>query len=131
MLLTTQNLDEADRLAERLAVIDHGRVIAEGTSRELKASVGANALHVRLIRADQRALAQDLIKRVLGDGILPATEPTEVAARLESPAQAAAVLAALTEGRVDVAEFSVGSPSLDEVFLALTGKPAEDGGAKP
>src|SRR5690606_17576477 len=48
VLLTTQYLEEADRLAERLAVIDHGRVIAEGTSRELKASVGANAVHIRL-----------------------------------------------------------------------------------
>src|SRR5918999_4075997 len=55
VLLTTQNLDEADRLAERLAVIDHGRVIAEGTSRELKASGGASALHLRLGSADQRS----------------------------------------------------------------------------
>lgn len=86
-------------------------------------------MHVRLVSADQQALAQDLVKRVLGDGVLPATDPTEVAARLESPAQAAAVLAALTEGRVEVAQFSVGSPSLDEVFLALTGRPAEE--AKP
>jgi ABC-2 type transport system ATP-binding protein len=125
VLLTTQNLDEADRLAERLAVIDHGRVIAEGTSRELKASVGANALHVRLVRADQRAHAERLVSRVLGDGLLPAAEATEIAARLENPAQAAAVLAALTEGNVEVTQFAVGSPSLDEVFLALTGKPAE------
>jgi ABC-2 type transport system ATP-binding protein len=71
VLLTTQNLDEADRLAERLAVIDHGRVIAEGTSRELKTSVGANALHVRLARAEQRDVAQELITRVLGDRMLP------------------------------------------------------------
>jgi ABC-2 type transport system ATP-binding protein len=126
VLLTTQYLDEADRLAERLAVIDHGRVIAEGTSRELKASVGSNALHVRLVSADQRALAQQLVTRVLGDGVLPATEPTEVAARLESPAQAAAVLSALTDGNVEIAQFSVGNPSLDEVFLALTGRPAEE-----
>jgi len=126
VLLTTQYLDEADRLAERLAVIDHGRVIAEGTSRELKASVGANALHVRLVRADQRAQAEQLVSRVLGDGLLPVAEATEIAARLEHPAQAAAVLAALTEGNVEVTQFSVGSPSLDEVFLALTGRPAEE-----
>jgi ABC-2 type transport system ATP-binding protein len=125
VLLTTQYLDEADRLAERMAVVDHGRVIAEGTSRELKASVGSNALHVRLVSADQRALAQELVERVLGDGILPASDSMDVAARLTTPAQAAAVLTALAEGRVDVAEFSVGTPSLDEVFLALTGHTAE------
>jgi ABC-2 type transport system ATP-binding protein len=125
VLLTTQYLDEADRLAGRLAVIDHGRVIAEGTSRELKASVGANALHVRLASPEQRALAQDLVTRVLGDGVLPSAEPAEVAARLANPTQAAAILTALTEGGVEVEQFSVGSPSLDEVFLALTGRPAE------
>ncbi len=125
VLLTTQYLDEADRLAERMAVIDHGRVIAEGTSRELKASVGTNALHVRLVSADQRVLAQELVTRVLGDGVLPVSDSMEVAARLESPAQAAAVLTALTESRIDVAQFSVGNPTLDEVFLALTGRATE------
>ena len=69
VLLTTQYLDEADRLAERMAIIDHGRVIAEGTSRELKASVGSNALHVRLVNAEQRARAQDLVTRILGEGV--------------------------------------------------------------
>jgi ABC-2 type transport system ATP-binding protein len=125
VLLTTQYLDEADRLAQRLAVIDHGRVIAEGTSRELKASVGANALHVRLASADQRERTLQVIERVLGNGVLPAADSMEVAARLENPAQAATILAALTEGGVEVAGFSVGNPSLDEVFLALTGRPAD------
>jgi ABC-2 type transport system ATP-binding protein len=125
VLLTTQYLDEADRLAERLAVIDHGRVIAEGTSRELKASVGSSALHLRLANADQRPRAQELVSRVLGDGVIPVNDPTSLSVRLETPAQAAAVLAALTEGNVDLAEFSVGNPSLDEVFFALTGRRAE------
>jgi len=124
VLLTTQNLDEADRLAERLAVIDHGRVIAEGTSRDLKASVGSSALHVRLATADQRTRAAELVSRVLGDGVLPVTDPTSLTARLANPAQAAAVLTALTGDSVDVAEFSVGNPSLDEVFFALTGRAA-------
>jgi ABC-2 type transport system ATP-binding protein len=127
VLLTTQYLDEADRLAERLAVIDHGRVIAEGTSRDLKASVGSSALHLRLASADQRARAEELVSRVLGDGIVPGTDPTSVTARLANPAQAAAVLAALTGDSVEVAEFSVGNPSLDEVFFALTGHAAEAG----
>jgi ABC-2 type transport system ATP-binding protein len=125
VLLTTQYLDEADRLAQRMAVIDHGRVIAEGTSRELKASVGSNALHLRLVDVGRRAEAQELITRVLGDGVMPTSEPLEVAARLQKAEQAAAVLSALSERGIDVAEFSVGSPTLDEVFLALTGRPSE------
>ena len=125
VLLTTQYLDEADRLAERMAVVDRGKVIAEGTSRELKAMVGASAMHVRLANAEQRAMAQELVHRVLGDGLLPMSEPLELAARLDNPAQAAEVLAALSRGSIDVAEFSVGNPSLDEVFLALTGRTSE------
>jgi ABC-2 type transport system ATP-binding protein len=130
VLLTTQYLDEADRLAERMAVIDHGRVIAEGTSRELKASVGSSALHLRLASADQRDRAQELVARVLGDGVVPVNDPTALTARLANPAQAAAVLAVLTEDSVDLAEFSVGNPTLDEVFLALTGRPAEEAPAE-
>ncbi len=125
VLLTTQYLDEADRLAERLAVIDHGTVIAEGTSRDLKASVGSSALHLRLASVDQRARAQELVSRVLGDGLLPVSDPSTVTVRLAHPAQASAVLAVLHEASVDLAEFSVGNPSLDEVFFALTGRPAE------
>jgi ABC-2 type transport system ATP-binding protein len=125
VLLTTQYLDEADRLAERLAVIDHGRVIAEGTSRELKASVGSNALHIRLVSGDQRAVVTEIVERVVGAGVLPAADPLELTARLESPGQAAAVLAGMAERGVEVGTFSVGSPSLDEVFLTLTGRPAE------
>jgi ABC-2 type transport system ATP-binding protein len=125
VLLTTQYLDEADRLAERLAVIDHGRVIAEGTSRDLKASVGANAVHVRLADASQGDAARAAVARVLGNGVIPGPDAHVIAARLTSAAQAVDVLAALTQASVDVAEFSVGTPSLDEVFLALTGKPSE------
>jgi ABC-2 type transport system ATP-binding protein len=131
VLLTTQYLDEADRLAERMAVVDRGRVIAEGTSRELKASVGSNALHLRLVDVGHRAEALRLVSRVLGDGVLPGSEPLEVAARLQRPEQATAVLAALSERGIDVAQFSVGNPSLDEVFLALTGRAAETAEAEP
>jgi ABC-2 type transport system ATP-binding protein len=124
VLLTTQYLDEADRLAERLAVIDHGRVIAEGTSRQLKASVGANAVHIRLVDATQADAARAAITRVLGNGVLPGSDADAIAARLTSTAQATEVLNALGTANVQVAEFSVGTPSLDEVFLALTGKPS-------
>ena len=106
-------------------MIDHGRVIAEGTSRELKASVGANAVHVRLADASQGDVARAAIARVTGDGIIAGEDAQVIGARLASAAQAAAVLTALTSANVEVAEFSVGTPSLDEVFLALTGKPSE------
>ncbi len=126
VLLTTQYLEEADRLAERMAVIDHGKVIAEGTSRDLKASIGANALRVRVANADQRARAIELVTGVIGDGVFAAQEPVELTARVEGAAQAARVLAALGEGKIEIAQFAVGDPSLDEVFLALTGKTKQE-----
>jgi ABC-2 type transport system ATP-binding protein len=127
VLLTTQYLDEADRLAERMAVIDHGRVIAEGTSRELKSSIGSNTLRLRLANAEQRPRAVEVLTRVLGDGVFPVGEPVEeVTARVESPAQAAGVLATLGTEGIELAHVAVGDPSLDEVFLALTGHPTEE-----
>jgi ABC-2 type transport system ATP-binding protein len=126
VLLTTQYLDEADRLAQRMAVIDHGRVIAQGTSSELKALIGSSTLRVRIANAEHRPRALELVERVLGDAVLPAQEPLEVTARVQTSAQAMTALSALGEAGIDVAQFSVAEPSLDEVFLALTGHPAED-----
>lgn len=126
VLLTTQYLDEADQLADRLAVIDHGRVIAEGTNHDLKTSVGTNTLHVHLARAETSARATELISRVLRDGMLESSDPAVLSARLSSPAQAAEVLNELNAQGIEVAQFSVGAPSLDEVFLALTGHTAEE-----
>jgi ABC-2 type transport system ATP-binding protein len=88
--------------------------------------VGANALHIRLNTPDQRAAVEDIVRRTVTDGLLPSTDPLEVLARLAQPSQATTVLAAITEQNVDLASFSVGNPSLDEVFLALTGRPAEE-----
>jgi ABC-2 type transport system ATP-binding protein len=112
--------------AERLAVVDHGKVIAEGTSRDLKASVGANALHVRLAHAEAQAAARQVVAKTLGDGVLPGTEPTSLAVKVGSVGEAHKVLAALAKGKVPVQEFTMGSPSLDDVFFALTGRPAEE-----
>jgi ABC-2 type transport system ATP-binding protein len=123
VLLTTQYLEEADRLAERLAVVDHGKVIAEGTSRDLKASVGASALHVRLAQPSEKARARQVVA-LLGDGVLPGSEPASLAVKVGSPAEAQRVLAALQKGKVAVREFTLGSPSLDDVFFAITGRPA-------
>ena len=125
VLLTTQYLEEADRLAERLGVIDHGRLIAEGTGRELKASIGQSALHVRLLRAEQRTEAQAIVTRTLGNGVLPTTDPGALTIKVADVSQATKTLNALSGAGIQVAEFTLGSPSLDEVFFALTGKPAE------
>ena len=126
VLLTTQYLEEADQLADRIAVIDHGKVIAEGTAPELKASVGSSSVHVRLVQAAQRPLAQDVMARVLRVPIALPTDASALSARIGAARDAATLLPELLDAGVDVAEVSLGQPSLDEVFLALTGHAAEE-----
>jgi ABC-2 type transport system ATP-binding protein len=125
VLLTTQYLEEADRLADRLAVIDHGRVIAEGTSRELKRSIGGNTLRLRIQTVEQRPEAEVVLARVLGVDIHNGSDPLLLTAHAADDALVGEALAALSRGGVAVAEFSLGQPSLDEVFFALTGHTAE------
>jgi len=125
VLLTTQYLEEADRLAERLAVIDQGRLIAEGTNRELKASVGASRLHVRLRRPDQRVEARTLLAKSLGAQVFNGGDASVLSANVTDEQGVAEALTALARSGVHVEEFSLGTPTLDEVFLALTGRPAE------
>jgi ABC-2 type transport system ATP-binding protein len=122
VVLTTQYLEEADRLAERLAVIDHGKVIAEGTSRDLKASVGATALHFSLARREQLAEATSLMARLLPDGVLPSSEELAFSIKVADVSKAADVLSALSSAKIEVADFTLGAPSLDDVFFALTGR---------
>jgi ABC-2 type transport system ATP-binding protein len=129
VLLTTQYLEEADRLAERMAVIDHGRVIAEGTSRELKASIGSNALRFQLANPDQRAEAHALVTALLGDGVLANTDPTSLSVKVADAAGAADLLSALSRANIPLSDFSLGTPSLDDVFFTLTGRPPEKGQA--
>jgi ABC-2 type transport system ATP-binding protein len=126
VLLTTQYLDEADQLADRIAVIDRGKVIAEGTSGELKASVGSGALHVRLRDPEDRSDAERVLSQTLGVAIRLESDPATLSARVSDPERVAHALAELSRSGVAVTDFSLGQPSLDEVFLALTGRPAED-----
>ena len=122
VLLTTQYLDEADRLAQRLAVIDHGRLIAEGTSRELKQSVGGRAVHLKLADPTQRATAEAILREVFGE-VHAGGDDHEMAAKVTRDDLVPQALARLATDRIAVAEFSLAQPSLDDVFLALTGKP--------
>ena len=127
VLLTTQYLDEADQLAERIAVIDHGRVIAEGTGAELKASVGSGSLHVRLDAAGDRPAAAEVLARSLGTEVQLDADPTALTIRADDAAPAGAALTALHAAGIGVASAGYGQPSLDEVFLTLTGHPADTG----
>jgi ABC-2 type transport system ATP-binding protein len=126
VLLTTQYLEEADKLAERMAVIDHGRVIVEGTSSELKSSIGGNALSLQLANPAQRADATALIARVAGDAILPDTDPAVISITVADASAAADLLSALSNAKIQLAHFSLGAPSLDDVFFAVTGRLAEN-----
>jgi len=128
VLLTTQYLDEADQLADRIAVIDHGKLIAQGTSSQLKAAVGGGSLRVRLAQPDARPAAERVLTRAFDDCVALDADPVALTALLpeggpagaESAAQA---LAELARAQVEVTEYCLGQPSLDEVFLALTGRP--------
>ncbi|QYN39466.1 ATP-binding cassette domain-containing protein [Pseudonocardia sp. DSM 110487] len=126
VLLTTQYLDEADQLADRIAVIDHGKVVAEGSSGQLKASVGAGSLYVRLRAPEQRAEAERVLAGVLEVPVEPSADPAALSARISDPERVARSLAELSRSGIDVTEFALGQPSLDEVFLALTGHAAEE-----
>jgi oleandomycin transport system ATP-binding protein len=122
VLLTTQYLDEADQLADRIVVIDHGRVIAEGTAAELKARTGAQPLSVR--PADPADLP--VVLGIVGDLAATATvDGLLVTATVADPLVLPTIVRRLDDASVPIAELALRDASLDEVFLSLTGHPAE------
>ena len=133
VLLTTQYLDEADQLADRIAVIDHGKIIAEGTSGQLKANVGAGAVHVRLLDPEQRPQAERVLAQALGVPVSLDSDPVALSARISAASgtsqageHVAHALTELSRAGIAITDFALGQPSLDEVFLALTGHTTGD-----
>jgi ABC transporter DrrB family efflux protein len=133
LLLTTQYLEEADQLADRIAVIDHGKVIAEGTGNELKDRVGGQILEVELSSVEQRDRAQAVLAGVgCGD-----PQPDERPDRLTLPAPRNGLQlveeasAGLRRAQIGVSDIGLRRPTLDDVFLQLTGAPPSENGGGP
>jgi ABC-2 type transport system ATP-binding protein len=125
VLLTTQYLEEADRLAHQISVIDGGRVIAEGTADELKAQIGGHRVDVEIVRGGDL----DAAGAVLGGLGAGAVTVDAEACRLSVPVDGAGVLAEVVRrldgAGVTIVDFAFHRPSLDDVFLTLTGRPAQ------
>jgi ABC-2 type transport system ATP-binding protein len=126
LLLTTQYLDEADRLADRIAVVDGGRVIAEGTSGELKARVGGESLEVTVAQGDGLKEAAMILERYAHGDVRVDAERRYVGATVAGdPGLLAAVVRDFDAAGVRVDELGLHRPTLDDVFLTLTGHAAE------
>ncbi|HMG43210.1 MAG TPA: ATP-binding cassette domain-containing protein [Acidimicrobiales bacterium] len=132
VLLTTQYLDEADQLADRIVVIDGGRNIAEGTPEHLKAQVGGDRLEVVVAREDDLAAATAIVARI-ADGE-PEVDPDggRVSAPVTQRVPAlTAVLQSLGDAGIEVADVGLRRPTLDDVFLRLTGHRAVEAPTDP
>jgi oleandomycin transport system ATP-binding protein len=129
VLLTTQYLDEADALADQIAVIDHGLVVASGTPGELKARTGSQTLMVRAADLALTRQVADVVAQVTGVAPDVRADTGAVTAAISDPAMAPAVVRRLDDAGIVAVELSLRLPSLDEVFMTLTGHGVEDNSA--
>jgi oleandomycin transport system ATP-binding protein len=127
VLLTTQYLDEADQLADEIVVIDHGRVIATGTSDQLKSRTGTQTVTVRPARDFDLDKITTAVQQVAAGPL--STTGGVITAPVSDPGALAHLVRRLDDNGLLVAELALRSPSLDEVFLSLTGQPAEGSNA--
>lgn len=121
VLLTTQYLQEADELADRIAVIDRGMVVAEGTVDELKTSVGSSSLNIRIQNRLDIKVARHIVEQVLKTKSNVSSEGSVIMAPLTDADRVADLLISLREAGIHLVELSVQKPTLDEVFLTITG----------
>ena len=125
LFLTTQYLDEADQLADRIVVVDHGRIIAEGTPLELKDQSGRASLVVTVSRPGEVAAAADIVRAEVGD-IRVDADARHISAPAEGVGALTRIAARLEDAGIDLDDIGLQRPSLDDVFLSLTSHRAED-----
>ncbi|NJC24136.1 ABC-2 type transport system ATP-binding protein [Arthrobacter pigmenti] len=125
LLLTTQYLEEADHLSDDIAVIDGGKVIAEGTSDQLKAQIGGHRVVVTLVNESDAGTAREILGRH-GDGEPIVNDRTVEVSVIEGPRALQYVLADLGQAGIELHDAGMRRPSLDDVFLKLTGHRAEE-----
>lgn len=126
VLLTTQYLQEADELADRIAVIDRGIVVAEGTVDELKSSVGSSSLHLRIQNQLDIEAARHIVEKVLQAKSNVSSEGGKIIAPMADADRVTDLFIAFREAGIHLAELSIQKPTLDEVFLTITGHSAKE-----
>lgn len=122
VLLTTQYLEEADQLSDRIAVIDEGKIVALGTPEELKESIGGSALHFKLVDPASSEQAIAAVRAVCNHEPVASADGAQITVPLTAADEATDALIALRGAQISIKSMNVEKPSLDEVFLAITGE---------